>query len=676
MTETSDWVEETGSVETVEFTDDDWTLALRLDGELTQISGGNWIGDPNWRGEPSATTTWKATVRETLGLEDWQRSEAFIYYDGSMLLRGEFHNPTTTESAGETQIEGKDIIRKLERGGAEASFESTRVDDAISDYADDNLDDWVVTVHEIVPETIDEDLVVQSPETDGEFGDVFDIPDDFPAEIDNGIPGFQTCFNLDGFDDRHDDSTDDFFQSSDYSGTSPDPEAGGALRLEAVDDIGVYEVEIPYTIREADLGLWIRDVTDEDGRPEIEYTFDGQHFATLSGSDTSPGTSLNWGDMAAGRFGNDSWETQNLGDIEPGTYQFKIECTDTSGFSGWYDIDRIAVVDNSYPYNFDNSVTWTGEENALDGPELYPDEAGLVSEPFDQAFNVSAASLTTSWNSTDGDQRIDVSNDGGNTWEGAANAEVITEDFDTFGTTIRSRLTFSRFEADGTADTTPRFGYSGHHVTSYELAIDTDDLPVIDEEEFVGSHWQNLQRLLRRGGMVAVPEYDPEELRMDVLEPGSVEKPVDWTVLDWTRDPDTTDYANAITVFGAVDEETGDRLIATARSESEIESVGEFESEPIFEDDVSNKEELRNIARRELATLLAEGTMKGSLSIVPKPTRPGFGYPVDQLDGDVLPLWATEFDLTGNRGSLEFGEPDDLASGFVDIRTQVIEDRA
>ena len=665
---------------------DNYTAELVLDdGEESAtipIESRDWIEPPgNWRREPSAITTWEGTIPYSTGAENWTRADAYIYFGGELLLSGELLVATSQDSAGETRLEGDDVVIKLTRGGAIDDFQNVEAHTAIEQYAAKHLDDWTVNVEAPEEEPVDEGLVVQRVEDPDEFSTVFsealDGDSTTPAvAVPSGIEVGRTNILLSTTQDP-------------ISGSSTliagDQFSTGFARLfeDNGDDLEMGDIELNYTIPENAVGIAVRWELFDDPVPlEITLVGDGSSVGSVVADPNGVTPDVAWDFSAEERLPIvvDEWDD---GDIPPGEYRIEVEATTGSSEVGSA-LDFVSIYDQRYHTTdeFDNELH--EPEGHLDGPSTHPNPdigADIASDAFGQAFNIQSATVTTTIDDVSGSQRLQASNDDGQTWlptDGAeTNTQTVTADFsggDSFGTIAQGRVRLNAWSPDGTRNnTTPRENYAGQRLESWELAIDTNNIAALDDFEVAGNHFENLQDLCNEAGMVFVPEYKRDELRLDVFVPGQLTQTADWTRLDFERELDVRSYANRVRVIGARDEETGERIEATAESQPEIDRVGTVvDAPPIVEDDVESEERLRNIARRELSKRVAEDRLGGSVDIVPKPLRPGFAYEVDALDGLEIPLRGVEFrDTREPTGTLEFREPDDLAAAIAGIRTSI-----
>jgi hypothetical protein len=239
---------------------------------------------------------------------------------------------------------------------------------------------------------------------------------------------------------------------------------------------------------------------------------------------------------------------------------------------------------------------------------------------------------------------------------------------DAYGTTVRSKVSLSRYGSRTGA--LPTEGYKGQTLSEYTLDVTTDDLSVIDQRTFgPASHYENLQRLHQDAGYRFVPDYTENSLSVESFKKGDVTKPLDVVTKDHTRTTPDSAYANSVTVYGAEDD-NGDRLTATAESQSAIDSDGRtIPSKPVRRTDIDNEGDLKSIARTELSRRLGNDDLTGLLTIWPQLIAPGYSYQVAELDGETLALEQVEFSYgaRGERGQLDFAGLSSLATQLSSI---------
>jgi hypothetical protein len=127
-------------------------------------------------------------------------------------------------------------------------------------------------------------------------------------------------------------------------------------------------------------------------------------------------------------------------------------------------VDVAALFNNNFNYNFPNSVD---SNNRLSGPELFPGlqtvdyTTGSTRRPVDSVI------ADEGFNNVDGQQFIEVSNDGGSTFQRFNNTASATGNFSSPGTEPKARLGLSRGGSRSTAS--PTQGFIGQTVSTHEL---------------------------------------------------------------------------------------------------------------------------------------------------------------------------------------------------------------
>ena len=304
--------------------------------------------------------------------------------------------------------------------------------------------------------------------------------DDSPLTIDNGtVTTSQICYTREAGDYDDGETTSD--TSDDYSG-------GSAIVLEADDDVSDdfpadfahWNFELDYTIPAESFGAQVRDDSEGpefDASPEIEWSLfhsngTEYHLATVPlGADLG----LNWSDLIEGSYTGAGY---NGPDLEPGAYRLQAVCTDSEGSIG----DREYLVDVVAPYDrrhessldFDNSVH--EPSGYLDGPELYPELIDVELEQINTRRDVTEARVASSWDDVSNNQYIALSNDG-ETFIQTDNSDSATAEFAEPSTSVFVKFGLSRYPVStNPQNATPRFGYNGQTIDSYDLFANPDSI--------------------------------------------------------------------------------------------------------------------------------------------------------------------------------------------------------
>lgn len=640
-----------------------WTLELRrADGEKLTIDEEELNTESlQWRRKPTAIASWSVEIPPTPLIEDWHDSEAYWWYNGTLILRGPLHR-----IEGYSALSGKGVGWKLKQGGDSVRYQSIEGYNAADDYIT-NYTPFAATVYQPSTNLIDQDKVVQDEATQTELSNLFSptATDPFKARADDTFDVLQTCFTVEGRDRTRSSAT--VFSSSDYSD-------GSGIGVDADTEYVEWDITTEYTIPASSVGIAVRD-TDSGGAHEMQWklTLEDGTSEVLDYLNGGEGLSLSWTDVGDGYYNGTGWTS---GDIPPGTHTLRLEATGTSG--GSYIVDVGAMLyDKRFTYNFDNAVDADGY---LAGPELYPDAATIQTAIHDDTYNIAAADVATTLDDVSGGQAIQVTNDGGTTWlpnDGTeTNTQSISADFSaagTVGTDIKGRLTLSRYGSRSTA--TPTQGFKGQTLDTWTLDIDTNSLAVIDDRRYTGNDFENLKSILDDAGMVMVPKMIDGSLEIEVFAPGDVTGTLDLSdedVLDHDRVVDREGYGNVQTVFGAIDSSTGDPITATARSQTEIDKRGEVLAEAVTEPRLKSKSDVENQAAQLLAQRIASREPTGWVEMVPQNIVPGKEYTLDygKFDSEAMVLQKVEYnDVQKTR--LDFEGDRDVAQVLAQLRGEV-----
>lgn len=621
---------------------------------------------PRLEPETSAVARWTIDITPNSVLREWKRSEAYIYYDGSLWMRGPYTRYAPEGGAGDAaaRLEGLGAIQHLKAGGLAFEVASERGYEAFERFVDEELPDWVVDVTTPSSDTIDENLLVQDGTSQSELESIFGTPGDMDAwTADNGeLHPLVAAHHVDARD------TDGSYNITDGSeGGSDDYVDGFAAYLDSASSKISTSVTLPHTIPEADVGLAVRQGADDS--PAVEWRING---TTVDSVTQGAGLVFDWDDNAAGAFDGTGYSGGDLS----GTVDIDIEVTAHSTGEALA-VDWIVLYDKRY-FDISNFPNSTDSNNQLPGPSLHP-QLTLSGAEFSQEYNIAEATISTTIDDVSNPQRLQATNDGGNTWlpnDGSEqNTQTVTANFataGTFGTNIQGRITLGAY---GTrTDTTPTEGFKAQTLSDWELRITTNALRVIDDQTYTGDPYSILDSIADDSGLVFVPDYLEDQLALNAFAPGDEVRDVEWTVED--ADPvDTTEgYFNTVTVFGP-EQDDGTRPSVQASSQAEIDRVGEVEGPAKFRPDATTDEELKSIARTLLAEGISKDTITGSLEISSQFVQPGYAYRVpefkaiDDRDNPAYVLQSATFEW--GTMELDFEARNSLARAIRSIETEV-----
>lgn len=136
-----------------------WAIELRKPGKSAVIPNSELIAE-SIAPEVSAIGRWEATIPDSAGISDWLRAEVYVWYDGTLLCRGELEE-ARSPADGTMTISGPDSIASLEEGGEAVTYSSERVDAAIRDYLT-TYTSVSATVYDQQADTVDTNLTVQN----------------------------------------------------------------------------------------------------------------------------------------------------------------------------------------------------------------------------------------------------------------------------------------------------------------------------------------------------------------------------------------------------------------------------------------------------------------------------------------------------------------------------------
>jgi len=664
----------------VDIPNEGWYLVLeRGDGDKATVPHDLFDGNerPRLQPEQSAAGRWEIGIVPNDVLSNWTRAEAYIYYAGDLWFRGPFtrYAPDGGRGSGSASLTGLDIINHLRGGAFIYDVQSEPAYDAFKDFVQQELGEWSFKGTEPGQDLVDDGLLVQDASTQTELEDIFAaaIDDTTPLEITNGeVRPLQVCWTVEAEDyDRG--SGDDNFgtQDSAYSGGSAEGHRSNAVTRE-------YDFTVPYEIPEGEFQVYYRAEATGGDVPDITYELDGTEIAT-----TNNPLSLQW--HAA--IDPENTSSDPVGTVEAGEHTLSVTKQSTNTSESRF-IDLIAPLDKGdryggFNYTFENSVDGN---QSLAGPEWFR-AVDAVGTEFAQSWNVIAADVTADLTDTSNAQRLQASNDLGQTWfpnDGSEqNTASVTARFDqdgeeTYGTQVKGRATLGGYEPDGPRSQTPRLGYESQGLTDWELRIDTNSIHVIDDQTFTGSAFSVLNDITSDSNLTFIADYQEDQLALECFQPGDETADVNWTVEDSSPVDTTEGYYNTITVIGP-EQEDGTRLQATAQSDAEVDRVGVVRGEAEERPDATTQAELAAIARTLVAKGVARDRVTGTLEISGQLVRPGVAYRVEefeQLDDRTDPRYVLQSaEFSWGTMELDFEARNPLARAIQSIETEVRQTR-
>jgi len=593
------------------------------------------------------------TLRGDRRLEDRTKRQDRINVkvDGTTEFTGVLTQCQQNKRTGNTNLSGKGIAKRLLEGrpdydalGGPLSYSNEFVEDVLRDY-------WPrtpfgnVTVTDQDGNIIVEDAEQQSADTQSEWESVLDIDSNTPLYIDNGFLKLaQTAFVFEG-------------ESSIISTTrtSVDYSDGSSTGIETNvsnnGDTGSYSFTPNYDIPASNVAVNFRvDKIDGSGNgnlitPDIEIRLNGNTLFTDQFNTNQLG--LEWDDLSTDYTG---------GDLTAGsTYSLEIEVTDAS--TGDVDdelrIDVVSVYDDRYSYNFDNTVH---EDNGyLDGPALYPQTVIETTDTVDTTSNIAAASVSTTYNDTSGDQRLGVSNDNGVSFIRQSNTNSLNADFTDAGRQLVTEFRLDGYD-NGAQSATPRFGYLGQEIDSFSTSVDLSDEIVIINLELSRNHFDNLKTIHEKGDYIwSIKHTSDSVATIPVFSFPRGAETKSYT-FDADREIDSNpevaadQYYNTIPLQGRLLND-GTRPFAEVSDSTAVSEDGREISPGLLRDlDISSDVGAEFIARALLDKAQKNGELRGQKTIPATfSIQPGFSYPVEWLGDDPLEQTAESVQIRKTR---------------------------
>lgn len=187
--------------------------------------------------------------------------------------------------------------------------------------------------------------------------------------------------------------------------------------------------------------------------------------------------------------------------------------------------------------------------------------------------------------------------------------------------------------------------------TNFDATVQPPDSDAVNigDRRFEDDALTVLQELHDIAGYRFSIDHDATAKTVESFETGSIERQVSYIVRNRNPVMDLYDYANRVVVFGKRDESTGERPMAEAVDESEIEALGgdpnDWDpSDPAVRSKVRHRpaleslDEVQTEAESLLSDAVGEREDTGLVEIQPTNVKPGYEYAVDWYDtGNPMP---------------------------------------
>lgn len=315
---------------------------------------------------------------------------------------------------------------------------------------------------------------------------------------------------------------------------------GGEALGEGVGFESSTTVSTGHTIPAANVGVAIRrrvlGESDSNGWfevPGVIVQVDGETvYSRTSGATSDPSHSWEHGGDASSS-------------LQPGDHTITV--TDAGGTGdGTMSLDVITLYDTRFTHTFPDSTNSSGY---LPGPEEYPTTVQFETSDVELSRRVIAADLETEISSTAGAQSVAVSDDQGETFETATNASTLNTQLSGETTSLRLRVTLSRY---GTrTDATPTTGFRATRLDAVSLAADVDETPLVVDRTVEGRLIDVVADICDGAGLVSELTYEPDHgATLQVTRPGQRETAVDPSLSDWSVDIDHDSVVEKVVVRG------------------------------------------------------------------------------------------------------------------------------
>jgi len=302
------------------------------------------------------------------------------------------------------------------------------------------------------------ELLIQTASDQSSWDRTVNVSDENAVTIENStLKLLQSCYLIEA-EDGDIQSATALAPGSSYSDSALNPD--GAFSYGDTSDWTTWTFETERAISSDNLAVAVRYETVGSDPVEAVWKLDSSQIASSPTGDDG----LQWDQNIIG--------TSNVGDLDAGTHSIELKVVGSGADN--YIVDLIAVYDDRFSYTFDNVVN---ADNALAGPELFPDAKQVLFNEAKTGRTVESASVTQSWNDTSNSQAIELSNDGGSTWNTINNSQTASANFSSPETGVDTRVTMSQF---GSQSVTPTSGINGQEISSHDLEADIDAVTASD----------------------------------------------------------------------------------------------------------------------------------------------------------------------------------------------------
>lgn len=347
----------------------------------------------------------------------------------------------------------------------------------------------------------------------------------------------------------------------------------------------------------------------------------------------------------------------------------------------WYH-DIVTVYDKRYGVTADNTLD--EEAGHLDAPQTMPDEVKVYIDSAAAPWNVEESRTSVVFDAGDAEQapitlgaRLSNNQWHSQTFTVAEQAGGFEFTFDhsaipEYGEEIGNFVTMRRYDED--TDSTPLTGNNATGINDFIVEFDGNDVAFIDELTVEGDHMENLQSLHNFANMRFVIDHQSPTLQATSFRVGDNQaSDPGWKVRDVRRRLDVRDYANEVTIRGALQSDNT-RPTRTQTSPGEIDANG-IQHYDVIDPRLNTQRDVDSVARKELGNRLAERQLSGTLWVDPIALEPGRTYTVKWSEDDTsnVPLEEVVYTVSAENleGVLRFDIEAEIAEAIASVRNEV-----
>ena len=505
--------------------------------------------DYDWSPDVNQRPSVEITVPESDRWESLKGQPMWVWLDGTQLpidtlegtrtVTGDGGSRTVLEGTGASQLdEYTDDIQYDEKENHLAAEELINVH---TEYAS-NVDDPATDTRS--------DVLMLAGSGSSLENDLLDpvAPSD-PIEVTqlDGISRLQTGW----FVEAEDTDTGAVTYFADQEGNDGAWSGNQAIRLEAPGDGYEFTFRNDHDIPAGQLQFSQLEAVINGGNPGFDIELDGEVVESF------PANALV---ESADEFDLDWRNVSNLNPdsaLAPGLHTLSVSVT-ASGSDSLY-VDCVHIADDRDSFLFDD----TPQDEILQGPGGYPGTVDIVFDDIVSVEQVIAGAFSAQMSNTENGQAVAISNDGGDNWIEAQNAESVAGDFASATQQIRARVTLSGYSEDPT--TSPAQNDAGQSVDEIELRADLEDTPVLLDKQYRDRLSNVLASIADDGRMVWEARRDPSA---DPYDPTGI-------IIEWTqigqRTRDTSAPATSLEKRTTI-EDAYERVVVFGRSKG-VEGV-------------------------------------------------------------------------------------------------------